>query len=230
MRLPSAPLLVATVLAVVLGPGRVNFAQTEAGSAVAVNAAPATPSEMLRPALAQVQQTLDGLRLDKWKGAAGMREETDANIKSIRGDLETTLPALLTTADAAPQTPSKVLPVFRNVDALYDVLLRVVETGSLCAPRPQSAALGQAMTSLEGARRALGEHLQNVVVAQEQKLADAQAALRARPVPATVAMPAEVVRVTPTAPHAAKPRKPKAKVVPNPAGSTPGKAATPPQN
>lgn len=222
MRSLSAPLL----LSVVLQSGGMLVSQTAASDAsVAAQPALQKPSELLQPALATVRQTIDGLRIDKWKDVNGVRDETAANMNSIRTDLETTLPALLATADAAPGSVVKVLPVFRNVDALYDVLLRIAQSGAICAPRPQVAALEQAVASLETSRRTLGDRLEGAASTQEQLLLDTQAALRARPVPvAAPVVPAPIVRETPPA----KPRKPKPKPKPKPNtdGTTAPKPAT----
>ena len=233
MRPLSAPLFFAIVLGspvhAVLRPMLLAQASPGAGATAASTATAPLASEILKPSLDQVRLTVNGLRFDKWKG--GVRDEMEANSKSILGDLDTTLPGLLATADAAPDSAVKLLPAFRNVDALYDVLLRIAQAATISAPRPQSDAIAQAMTSLEAARRSLGDRLQQTVETQEQQLGTAQAALRARP-SATPAAAPEVLHITAPAP-VVKPRKPKAKAVPKPATptTTPAvKPAAPAQN
>ncbi len=195
--------------------------QTSASSSAATEpASAAAPSAVLRPALSTLQQALGTLQPDKWKVPGAIREETDADVNSIRRDLETTLPPLLTAADTAHDSVSGMLPVSRNIGALYDVLLRVAERAHLAAPQEQSAALERAMTNLEHARNALGERLQGAALAQEKQVRDLQAALRAQPAPAA---PAPVVAAAPlpcTPPSRPKPkRKPQANPAtkPNPA-------------
>src|SRR5580658_2184771 len=58
------------------------------------------PSGVLRPSLDTIQQTVSALNLEKWKGNS-VRSEAATNISSIQRDLESTLPPLLATADAA---------------------------------------------------------------------------------------------------------------------------------
>ena len=229
MRLRLAPPLLSILIGLVRlsGPQPMLEAQAAASSLPAASTAP-LPSEILKPSLDQVRQTVNNLRLDKWKG--GSRDEAEANLKSILSDLDGTLPGLLATADATPDQPSKLLPAFRNVEALYDVLLRVTQTAVISAPRPQSDALTQAMASLEAARRGFGDRLQQAVEAQEQQLGTAQAALRSPP--AAIAAPApEVLHITAPTP-VTKPRKPKAKVTPKPGTTTTpvAKPAAPAQN
>jgi hypothetical protein len=142
------------------------------------------PSAMLQPSLDVVKQALDGVRLDKWKGPVAVRSEADANLASIRKDVETTLPPLLAAADAAPDSAAKTLPAYRNVEALYDVLLRVAAAGKVAAPGDQSSALDQALVRLDDGRRALGDRLQVDAKAQEKRVVDLQAALKAVPPPA----------------------------------------------
>jgi hypothetical protein len=141
--------------------------QSAGGAAVAPALAPATASSLLGPALARLHDSLQGLRLDKWKAPGAVREETDANIGSINRDLTGPLPGLLANADAAPGILSRNLPVFRNVDALYDVLLRVVETADLAAPEKETDTLHGALSALDDARRNLGDALESAAVRQE---------------------------------------------------------------
>lgn len=181
-----------------------------------------TPSAIMQPALDTLRQTLTTLRPDKWKGSGALREEAGANIGSIQRDLETTLPTLLAAADGNPNSIAKGLPAYRNIEALYDVLLRVAEAGGLAAPNDQNAALESARASLEDARRSFGDNLQADALAQEKQIGDLQAAVRAAsPAPAPVACPP---------PPTTKKRKPRKKTVkkPTPAPTNPQNGATAP--
>lgn len=137
----------------------------------------------MQPALDTLTQALEVLRPEKWKASDSIRQETASNIDSIHRDIQTTLPQLLSTADAAPNSVSQLLPAYRNVEALYDVLLRVTQVANLAAPNQQSAAIDHARARLEDARRALGDHLNSAALAQEQQVHSLQVALRAVPPP-----------------------------------------------
>ena len=132
MRISSA-MLIATVFFFARA-----FQRTQTAPAVAAAPAPAAsntpaanppftpsaPSGILQHSLDEVQQTVGGVRLDKWKrGTVG--EKPGTNIDAIQRDMHATLPALIKDADSAPGTLSKVLPLARNVDALYDVLVHI---------------------------------------------------------------------------------------------------------
>jgi hypothetical protein len=137
-----------------------------------------TPSAVLRPALTSLQQAIDILRPEKWKAPAAITAESTSDVGSLQRDVSTTLPPLLAAADAAPGSAPQLLPAYRNVEALYDVLVRVTQTSVLAAPAQQSAALQQATSRLQQARREFGDLLQSAAQSQDQRLRDVQAKLR----------------------------------------------------
>lgn len=166
-------------------------APSQVGAAVSAPTAGGSlvmPSALVRPGLDAVKSAVAGVRLDKWKASGAVRDEVNANLGSIRRDMEATLPGMLATADGAGDSVSKVLPAYRNIEALYDVLLRVVVAARLGAPQPQTAALEAAMASLDGGRRALGDRLQSSALAAEKQVMDLRAALKAVPPPAPPAV------------------------------------------
>lgn len=168
----------------------------------------ATPSVVLRPALGSLQQAIDILRPEKWKAPATITSESISDVASIQRDLGTTLPPLLTAADAAPGSATQLLPAYRNIEALYDVLVRVTQTAVLAAPDQQSAALQQATSRLQQARREFGDLLQSSAQSQDRRLHDVQAQLRT--VQNTPPPPAPVCAQPPPVVKRAKPHaKPK---------------------
>ncbi len=192
----------------------VTVAQTVPTPAAPVQAGK-LPSAILQPATANVRSALDKVRLDKWKASSAVKDETDSNIGSIRRDLDNTLPGLLAAADAAPNSVSKVMPAYRNVEALYDVLLRVDAAARSFAAGDQSAMLDQALTGLDQARRDLGDRLQSAGMAQEKQVADLQASLKAAPT-----TPAVTPVCAPVAPPANNKKKPVAKPAAKPSTTT----------
>ncbi len=166
------------------------------------------PSDTLQPSLEILKQAIGTVKVEKWKASPAIRNEAESNAASIQRDLESTLPPLVAAADAAPDSPAKVLPVFRNVDALYDVMLRLVAAGRLAAPNDQMSALDQALSKLSDGRRALGDQLQGTADAQEKQVIRLQAALKAVPPPQPP--PAPLVCPSPAVKKKAKPAtKPK---------------------
>jgi hypothetical protein len=181
------------------------------------------PSVALQSPIDVLKQALASTTPDKWKGSAPMRTEAVTNLSSIRRDIETTLPRLLTVADATPDSVSRLLPAYRNIEALYDVLLRVVTTARVAAPAEQISALEQAQARLEDARRDLGDWLQADADTGEKKMSNLQAALKAIPPPAPPLPPVVCPAPTP----AKKKAKPAAKPVATPLASQSSAAPSP---
>lgn len=168
-------------------------AQAASSAAKAPAALPSSLAEsrFLQPSLDQLQQTLGGLRLERWKKGA-VRDEVGDEIGDIERDLKETLPPLLHEADANPGVVGKALPVSRNMDALYDVLLRIVETARFSAPADQATQLQQALAGLADARRALDNRLQGSADALTMQVGALQQDLRAQAAARTFVPPAPV--------------------------------------
>jgi hypothetical protein len=169
----------------------------------------------LQPGLDAVKQALTTVRVDKWKAPGAVKDETDANLNSIRRDVETTLPGLLAAADAAPDSVTKVLPAYRNIEALYDVLLRVMASTRMFGPSQQDAALEQAMINLDAGRRGLGDQMQLAAATQDKQAGDLRTALKAAQSAPTVSAapcppPPPVKKKRPATKPAAKPAAPAA--------------------
>ncbi len=188
-----------------------------AGSPPAAGATTDTsPSAALKPTLDGIQQTLGTLKPEKWKVSGVVQHETQTYFTAIRTDLQTTLPPLLATADQTPNSVVQVLPVFRNISALYDVLLRITQIAHIAAPNPQSTALQVVLTNLETRRNELGDRMQATAVTQSQHLQDVQNQLM---VIKSTPPPPPVVCPPPPPPPTLKKTKPKAKPKPAPAAT-----------
>lgn len=204
-------------------------------TAPAAPTTPSSPSSLVQPALDAVYQTVGSLKTEKWKGGS-VRGEAISNINSIRHDLDSTLPDLLKEADANPTSASKMIPALRNINALYDVVLRVFEASRVVASSEQAGQLQVATENLEKARRALTDRVQDTAAAQEKQVVTLQASLRSQPAPVCpVVQPPAPPPPTPakkTVHRRAKPAaKPDAKPAAKPAPGSPAtQPATKPQN
>jgi hypothetical protein len=158
----------------------------------------------LRPALANVQTAIGNINLGHWKASGTTRAAVQQDVSSMQRDLTTTLPGLMSQAEAsAPAALSPSFAVFRNLDALYDVLLRVSETAALAGSESDAGSLEDARAGLEDGRGKLGAWLLQSIGAQ---------APAAHPAPAA---PAPTKIVVDDGPDAPKPHK--KKPVPTPA-------------
>lgn len=226
---------IAAVIGVIFcSPCVVCTAQPPAGAAPpqAAPSPPLTPSGILKPSLEAVQQAVAALKLEKWKKGT-VRDEAGENTKRILVDLQTNLPPLLTVADSAPEKISNELPVSRNIDALYDVLLRVFEAARVSGTPEQIAQLGVALNSLSDARLAFDGRIQDSATSMEKQVNDLQSTLQAQAaIKCPAAPPAAAIPVC-AAPKPAvqKPKKKPAPPATSPPTTPSATQATPkPQN
>jgi len=210
----------------------VSFCQIGVTSAPAQNpAAQASPkpSDLLHPALSQVSQAVVALNISRWKAPGEVRGATQQNVDSIQRDLNSTLPGLLSTADSAPDSVSAVFPVYRNIDALYDVLLRVSGTAMLAAPNDEASSVANALNKLESARADLANAILNASRNNETEVEKLKVAIQQQAAAAQPAAPPKTTVVTdgPAATPASTTKR-KKKPAPPASGAT-SPSTTPPQ-
>jgi hypothetical protein len=172
------------------------------------------PVASLRPALANVQNTIANLSVGHWKAPVETRAAVQQDINSMQRDLNATLPGLVAQVEANPAALSPAFAVFRNLDALYDVLLRVTETAALAGSGSDAGSLEDARAGLEDGRAKLGAWLLQSISAQDAQIVRLQAAAAARPAAAPAAAPNKIV--IDDGPENPKPRKKKPAPTPAP--------------
>ncbi len=160
-------------------------------ASVPATGAPRLVSTNLHPALAQVGQAITTLNIRHWKAPNEVRDAAEQDVASIQRDLSGALAGLLDQSDAAPGSIPAEIAIYRNVNALYDTLLRVALTANLAAPDNEASTLGAALNNLEAARSELGAQIQVAAQAQQAEFvrlrtAIAAAAAQRQPVKTTV--------------------------------------------
>lgn len=214
------------VLALLLASGSRAQSPAADGQSAAHPASTSLCSTILQPALSNVQSTTAALNISRWKAPASVRDAAQQNVDSIQRDLGNTLPGLIAQADDVPASVPPSFAVYRNVDALYDVLLRVSETADLAAPADEADSVANSLQKLEGARKELSDSILRASEQQQSQLAALQSAANA--VKAVPVEPSKtVVDDGPvTTPKPAKKKTAAKKPAPKPPASAP--APTPP--
>jgi hypothetical protein len=215
--LPSTILLLTGVAA---------FAQ----SAAAPSANGTSVSAIVQPALQDVQHVSGSLNTAKWRASNDVKSSTDRNLSSIQRDIEETLPSLLSQADSAPGSVAPVFAVYRNIDALYDVLLRVNQTATMVAPSGEATLVESALHGLEAARKQLGDLIASSAADREAQIVKLEAAVKAAATPPPPPPAPAVVDDGPPAKPAPAVRRKKPAAKPAAKPATPPAATTPPTN
>ncbi|MGC9291685.1 MAG: hypothetical protein ACP5EP_03045 [Acidobacteriaceae bacterium] len=163
------------------------------------------PTEDIRPVLLQVQSALGSVEVEHWKLSRQGKDQMEADAGSIQQDLSGPLPGLLDQAKAAPTELAPQWAVVQNLDALYDVLVRVTTTANLVGPRADASLLTEAEAQLARARKDLTVHLVTAAGNQDKELAALHLRLTTMAAPQAIVPPGgKTVVVNDAAPHSVR--------------------------
>jgi hypothetical protein len=135
--------------------------------------------------LARVEQTASAasleiaqLRIEKWKGDKGFKQQSQENADRLLRNLTAALPTILSAVRTAPNDFAANFKLYRNLGALYDVMASLAESAGAFGPKEDFEALANQASSLEAARRALGDRLENLAVQKDLEIARLRSQLR----------------------------------------------------
>jgi len=223
------PYLLSVLLAAAIG-----FAQT-APSDQAPGSPPVSYSSVsqLNEVLAGLEQAsqttqvdLAKLRIERWKTDSATKKQTDADVQSIQRNLENALPAVINELRSSPENLTATFKLYRNLDALYDVLTSVVESAGAFGSKDDFQSLQNDLNAIEKSRRALADRMDALSTAKENELGQLRTQLKNMQTAVPVAPPKKVV-VDDTEPPK-KPSKKKPTKSSKPTSTTP--PTTPPQS
>jgi hypothetical protein len=139
------------------------------------------------------QADLAKLRIERWKTDGSSKKQALGNVDSIQRNLQEALPAIIGQLRNAPEDMPATFKLYRNLDALYDVLGSVVEAAGAFGSKDDFQGLSNDLTSFEGTRKQIAGRLENLAASKEQEivrlrtdLKTAQAAIPAEPPKKTV--------------------------------------------
>lgn len=179
-------------------------------------------NDSLRPALLQVGSALNQVRIDRWKVSRDWKSQLRSDADSIHQDLSSQLPTLFQTAQQSPAALGPQLAVMHNVDALYDVLVRVTTAASIAGAKKDAATLNDVLAGLESARKSAATQLIQAASMRDQELLQFQARMQPSHASERTASGRKIIIVNNRISHRTKHAK--AVQHPKPAGTT---SATP---
>jgi hypothetical protein len=166
--------------------------------------------------LAQLEETskstqadLVKLRIEHWKADNSYKKQALGNVDSIQRNLQSALPEIIAQLRAAPEDLPASFKLYRNLDALYDVMGGVVEDVGAFGSKDELQTLSNDLNGFEGTRKQMAERIETLSTSKEAEIVrlrtDLQTARAAIP-----AEPPKKIVVDDTEP----PKKPAAKKKP----------------
>ena len=187
----------------------------------------------LEQASQTTQTDLGRLRVEKWKMDSGYKKETLGNVDSVKRNLQSALPEIMTQLRNSPEDLGASFKLYRNLDALYDVLSSVAESAGAFGSKDEFQSLSNDLNAFERSRRAFADRMENLSNAKEAELSQLRTQVKTLQAAATPPTPPKKIIVDDNAPP--KPAPKKKKPVPKPPSAsnpstTPPNTTTPPAN
>jgi hypothetical protein len=162
------------------------------------------------------QADLTKLRIDKWKTDSNTKRGSQADVESIQRNLQNALPEIIGQLRTSPENVATTFKLYRNLDALYDVLGPVVESAGAFGSKDEYQAVQNDFSSLERSRRSLAERMGTLAGAKESELTQLRVQVRDLQAAATPPAPPKKTVVDDTLPPPKPAKKKSAPKVPKP--------------
>src|SRR5690242_14213255 len=186
--------------------------------------------------LADVQRTSEAtavdiarLRVDKWKADSNSKRQAQENSNAILRNLQNALPSVMGEVRAAPENLGPQFNLYRNLDAIFDVLGSQAELAGAFGSKSEYQSLSNDLNNIERLRRTFGERIQSLAASRDTELARLRNEVRSAQAAATP--PKKVIvddEEAPKKPVKKKAKKPAPKRT-TPAAETPPNQSQPPQ-
>ncbi len=116
------------------------------------------------------QADLVKLRIEHWKTDNTYKKQALGNVDSIQRNLQGALPEMISQLRAAPEDLPATFKLYRNLDALYDVMGGVVEGAGAFGSKDDMQSLSNDLSAFEGTRKQLAERIENLSSAKEAEI------------------------------------------------------------
>jgi len=148
------------------------FAQTNPPS-VSTQVAPPAP-QALGVTLASIEQTayattaqLQATRIDKWKTESSQKQQAQQNAESLIRNLTAALPGMVTAVRTSPNSMAANFKLYRNITALYDVLLPLTESAGAFGSKGEFQALGEQLERWDQIRRSHADYIERLAAMKD---------------------------------------------------------------
>ena len=125
--------------------------------------------DRLQVAASQANTDIGRTRIDKWKADGESKRQAQSNADSLQRNLTSALPGLIDKVRSAPQDLTAEFKLYRNLNALYDVMVSFTESAGAFGPKADYEALAQQLQVIDGVRRNLGDSLERLTDALRRR-------------------------------------------------------------
>src|SRR5690348_14764832 len=166
---------------------------------------------------------LGKLRIDKWKTDSSTKSQATDNAESIQRNISNALPGLISGVRSAPQSLGANFKLYRNINALYDVLANLAESAGAFGKREEYEVIAPHVAAIDDDRRAYGDFLAQMSASADSRIAAYQQA--AAQAAAAAQAPKKII-VDDTEPAPPPKKKSRKKAAASSTGSKPTSSST----
>lgn len=152
-------------------------AQTAPTSAPAQTAAVAPNPADVQNLVTKIDQTSQAaaqdiarLRIEKWKADSGDKQQAQANADSVQRNLTAALPGMTGAVRSSPQDMAATFKLYRNMNALYDVMKTLTEASAAFGAKQDYETLAPYADQIDGYRRGLADYMEKLSAAKDAEL------------------------------------------------------------
>jgi hypothetical protein len=167
------------------------------------------------------QADLVKLRVEHWKTSTASKKETLSKIDSIQRNLQGTLLDVISQLRASPEDLPSTFKLYRNLDALCDVVGSVAEDTGAFGTKDELQSMSNDLSGFDGTRKQMAQRMETLSSSKEAEIVRLRTDLKTAQAAIPAAPPKKIV-VDDNAP--AKKPAVKKKPVAKPTTATPGAA------
>jgi len=151
--------------------GACVFYSTRAAAQSASSSSLPGTLDLLSQTVQVTNNAIGHLRVDKWKADNDAKSATQTRVDSLSRNMTNALPALIQEARQKPQDSAVVFKLYRNLNALYDVLSSVTEATGAFGAKQDYDALATQTAALQDEQRAVADYLESLTAQNQAELA-----------------------------------------------------------
>ncbi len=160
----------------------------------------APPPINVNPLLAQLEQTamsantdISRLRIEKWKADGNSKQQATANAESVQRNLASALPGMIANVRSSPDNLAATFKLYRNMNALYDVLASLAESTGAFGPKDDYDALARDARSMDQIRRRMADQIESLANFKDAQVSQLMLRVREQAAAAAATPPKKVV-------------------------------------
>jgi hypothetical protein len=133
------------------------------------------------------------LRVEKWKTDNGTKRQAESNAESVNRNMAAALPQIMQQVRKDPNSLGPSFKLYRNLNALYDVMSTLTETAGAFGTKDEYQALANDTANLDTLRRAMADQLEQMTAARDNEVVQLRTRAQQAPATAGAAPPKKVV-------------------------------------